>query len=83
MSLGTSKMDIDVHQFKKCRAVRDYQKSLVQSKLLCYMNDLRDKSVKPMLYPNIYFEFGIPSYFLLPILGTLLRYGELNMPRKS
>ena len=25
------------------------------------MNDLRDKSVKPMLYPNIYFEFGIPQ----------------------
>ena len=25
------------------------------------MNDLRDKSVKPMLYPNIYFEFGMPQ----------------------
>jgi superfamily II DNA helicase RecQ len=55
VSLETSKMDIDVHQFKKSRAVSDYQKSLVQSKLLCYMNDLRDKSVKPVLYPNIYF----------------------------
>ena len=59
--LETSKKDIDVHQFKRSRAVSDYQKSLVQSKLLCYMNDLKDKSVKPMLYPNISFEFGMPQ----------------------
>ena len=37
LSLETSKNDIDVHQFKKSRAVSDYQKSLVQSKLLALL----------------------------------------------
>ena len=48
-------------QLEMRRAVSEEQKKSLESKLKNFMTKLRDKSVKPVLYPNIFFEFGKPQ----------------------
>lgn len=59
--LETSKRGDDEYNFEKKRAVNEDQKSLLHLKLTDYVNEIRDKSIKPVLYPNIFFEFGKPQ----------------------
>lgn len=55
MFLKTSMMEIEEYQFKKSITVSDNDKSLLNKKLVHYMNELRKNSVKLVLYPNMFF----------------------------
>lgn len=55
MFLKTKKMDANEYQFNYSLVVSNEQKSVLQSKLSNCMNVLREKSVKPVLFPNIFF----------------------------
>ena len=58
MFLETGGMEANEYEFKKSRTVNDDQKTLLKAKLIDSMYKLRDKSLKPVLYPNMFLNLG-------------------------
>ena len=56
--LETGGMEANEYEFKKSRTVNDDQKTLLKAKLIDSMYKLRDKSLKPVLYPNMFLNLG-------------------------
>jgi superfamily II DNA helicase RecQ len=50
------------HTFTKSRVVTGQQKELLKSKLLEYVNKIRQNCKKPVLFPNVHFEFSVFTF---------------------